>query len=108
MIAAARVRWIYAQLMALCAGLGQPCPQVVTPIEFLPRLVRLFPEQTAELNQITQAYLKVRYGMYPETQAEVTEVEACWGRVAGTLACEDLQAASKKGETVIPKNAPAW
>ncbi len=110
MIAAARVRWIYAQLMALCAGLGQPRPQAVTPIEFLPRLVRLFPEQTAELNQITQAYLKVRYGMYPETQAEVTEVEECWGRVrrVGHSLVKIYKQASEERRKIIPKNAPAW
>lgn len=81
MLAAARVRWVYAQLMALCSALGQPRPQAVTPVEFLPRLLQLFPEQAEDLHQITQAYLKVRYGMYPETQAEVTAVEQNWERV---------------------------
>lgn len=81
LIAAARVRWVYTQLMALCAGLGQPRPQAATPVEFLPRILRLFPAQTGELELITAAYLKVRYGMVPETQGEVDEIEAAWARV---------------------------
>jgi hypothetical protein len=52
-----------------------------TPLEFLPALRRLFPGSEMQLDTITQAYLRVRYGELPETQAEVDEVESAWGYV---------------------------
>lgn len=79
--AAARIRQIYAGLMDLTAELERPRPPAQTPLEFLPALRSLFPAQAGEVQEITAAYLKVRYGELPETRAEIEAVESAWKRV---------------------------
>lgn len=81
MLAAARIRRIYAHLMDLSAKLDQPRPSSKTPLEFLPNLEGIFPTLLIELETITNAYLRVRYGELPETHQEVAEVESAWKRV---------------------------
>ena len=49
-----------------------------TPLEFLPSLQGLFPDLMVELDTITEAYLRVRYGELPETASEVEYVERAW------------------------------
>jgi hypothetical protein len=83
LLAAARIRRVYAELMALCAGLGSPRKASATPLEFLPGAQAAIPGQDAALEQITQAYLKVRYGEYPESREEVDEVLGAWRQVKG-------------------------
>ena len=78
LLAAAQVRRIYAQLMDLCAKLGHARPAALTPLEFLPTLKQVFPEGEVQANLITRAYVKVRYGELPETDAEVKEVKQAW------------------------------
>jgi hypothetical protein len=78
MLAAARIRRVYSQLMDLGALLGKPRPPAFTPLEYLPRLDQLFPNHAVELRLMTGAYLKVRYGELPEYQEEVERVEAAW------------------------------
>lgn len=80
-LAAARIRHIYRQLMALSKKMGLERPASITPLEFLPSLVGLLPGEEAGLGEITGAYMKVRYGEYPETRQEVESVEAAWKRV---------------------------
>lgn len=100
LLAAARVRRVYAQLMALAAALGKPRPQAVTPVEFLPRLVEQFPRQKDGLDLITQAYLQVRYGMMPETLGEVQRVEAAWEQIKkeGQPRAAELKRSLKRAE----------
>jgi hypothetical protein len=80
-LAAARIRHIYRQLMALSKKMGLERPASITPLEFLPPLVGLLPGEESGLGEITGAYMKVRYGEYPETRQEVEAVEAAWRRV---------------------------
>lgn len=80
-LAAARIRRIYIQLMGLCGDLGKSRPDALTPLEFLPTLMDLFPGFERDLQTITQAYLRVRYGELPETKEEVDQVEAAWVQV---------------------------
>jgi hypothetical protein len=89
LLAAARIRRIYAELMDLSEALNAPRAEAQTPLEFLPTLMGLFPESEIELNTITQAYLRVRYGELPETRAEVMEVETAWDWIS-TLGKERL------------------
>jgi hypothetical protein len=77
-IAAARIRIIYARLLRLGAKLGEPRAPAVTPIEYLKSLERVFPASMDELELITSAYLRVRYGELPETRGQVEEVESAW------------------------------
>jgi hypothetical protein len=79
--AAARIRQVYADLMDLCATLGHPRDEADTPLEFLPQINQLFPQQLPEATLITQAYNYIRYGQLPETRQEVEEVEAAWKKI---------------------------
>lgn len=81
LLAAARIRRIYTQLMRLCDELQFPRLDAQTPLEFLSTLQGRFPDHVGELTHITQAYLRVRYGELPETRAQVSLVEAAWQAV---------------------------
>jgi hypothetical protein len=78
LLAAAQVRRIYAQLMDLCEKLGHARPAALTPLEFLPTLRQVFSEGEAQVSLITNAYLRVRYGELPETDAEVKDIRQAW------------------------------
>ncbi len=80
-LAAARIRRIYTQLMDLCEKMKNPRPASRTPREFLPVLESLFPGYSTELQIITDAYQRVRYGRYPETRQEVDVVEKAWQQI---------------------------
>lgn len=80
-LAAARIRRTYAQLMHLCRQLGIPRHPAVTPLEFLPVMLAAFPGCEQELEQITAAYQQVRYGEIPETGQAVQDVLSAWERV---------------------------
>jgi hypothetical protein len=82
MRAAARIRQIYAEILELCAMLGKPRPEALTPLEFEPKLDRIFPDYQQEVSTITQSYLRVRYGLLPETKGEVSDVEAAWKKIS--------------------------
>lgn len=77
-----RIRRIYAQLLQLCEQLGHPRKSGQTPIEFLPDMGELFAELTAELELITMAYNRVRYGEIPEQLEEIQVIEAAWARIS--------------------------
>jgi hypothetical protein len=81
MLRAARIRWVYRQMMALCADLGNPRPEAVTPLEFVTTLETLFPTAPRQLREITAAYLRVRYGELPESDDEVSGVMRAWEEV---------------------------
>ena len=80
-MAAARIRRIYGELMDLCKQLNSPRPESSTPFEFLPEMGKLFTGQTENLSLLTQAYVRVRYGQYPESQAEIEAVEGAWQHI---------------------------
>jgi hypothetical protein len=82
LLAAARIRRVYAHLMHLSERLEQPRPASRTPLEFLPNLEALFPGFQGELGTITEAYLRVRYGDFPEQSEDVEAVEDAWKRVS--------------------------
>jgi hypothetical protein len=81
LLAAARIRQIYRQLMRLTKKMGVERPPSRTPLEFLQDMARLFPGEENSLNLITQSYLKVRYGEYLESRNEVASVEIAWKRI---------------------------
>ncbi len=80
-LAAARVRQIYASLMELCNALNAPRPPGKTPFEFLPVMGELFSEFADDLALITQVYVQVRYGEYPESPQQLAEIETAWLRI---------------------------
>jgi hypothetical protein len=81
LLAAAAIRRIYAQTLRLAEDLGQRRRSSETPREFLPTLQALFPGHAGEVDAITMAYERVRYGELPEDPEEVAHVRSCWGAV---------------------------
>ena len=81
MLAAFRIRRIYGKLMNLSEDLGFPRHPSCTPREFLPVLEGHFPSLQTELALITDSYVRVRYGEFPETHEEVEDVETAWSRI---------------------------
>ncbi|MFN2264084.1 MAG: DUF4129 domain-containing protein [Anaerolineales bacterium] len=77
-LVAARIRRIYASMMDLATQLGEPRPLASTPLEFQPVMEHLLPEGKEDVGLITAAYLRVRYGEIPETEAEIKQVETAW------------------------------
>jgi hypothetical protein len=80
-MAAERIRNIYAQLLDLSESLGHSRPASITPLEFLPELEAQFPGRRDDLLLITLAYVDIRYGELPETQGQLEAVENAWQRV---------------------------
>ena len=78
---ALRVRVIYTNLMSLCEEFDCPRRRVQTPLEFLPTLRGLFPNHFDEIELITEAYNRVRYGELPEVSGDLQRVEEAWRRV---------------------------
>ena len=98
-LAAARIRRIYDQLMTLSTELGKPRQLAQTPLEFQPALAELFPTLGDDLEVITHAYLRIRYGELPETRQEVDQVETAWRRVhtAGNLLLQEKKRKNEPG-----------
>jgi hypothetical protein len=80
-LAAARIRRIYARMVVMAASLDHPRRSAQTPREYLPTLVALFPECEADIRRVTEAYNQVRYGELPETRWELEGVEEAWRRI---------------------------
>jgi hypothetical protein len=81
LLAAARIRRIYARMMRMWEDFGHPRQVAETPLEFLTTISKLHPELAAEMAYITRAYVLVRYGENPETGQEVARVEEAWRSV---------------------------
>ena len=78
---AARIRRVYRQLLELAYRLGEPRFKSLTPLEYLPELLRLFPEEGQGLSLITDWYNAIRYGEIPETTVEAEQAEEMWLRI---------------------------
>ncbi len=78
LLAAARIRRVYSFLMDLSKSLGKERHKAVTPIEFIETLDGLFPFHRKEVELISQAYVRVRYGEIDESPNEVVEVDRAW------------------------------
>jgi hypothetical protein len=102
MLAAARIRRIYAGLMELCETIGSPRPPAATPLEFLPVLRQVFPDHASGADLITDAYLKVRYGGVPESAEEVEQVETAWKAIRAHG--REMILAIKREEREKPRN----
>ena len=85
---AASIRRIYQQMLRAAAGRGFPRVESETPYEYLPTLARLWPENTADSQLITEAYVKIRYGQLPETRAELDAIKDAWQRLEETRPVE--------------------
>jgi hypothetical protein len=75
------VRQIYFELSALSSDLGRPRRIAQTPREYLPDLGTVFVNMESDLREITDAYIRVRYGELPEDEAELRGIEEAWSRL---------------------------
>lgn len=75
------VRRTYARLLNLAQAMGRGRHRWETPLEFERALGGLLPDMEAEVGEITDAYVKVRYGMFEQTEGMVDEVRSAWKRI---------------------------
>lgn len=76
------IRGIYLNLCGLAAARGFPRPAVFTPYEYLTLLYQAFPGAAREdLERITEAYVRMRYGELPSSWGELQAVRQAWQRL---------------------------
>ncbi|MBI3997964.1 MAG: DUF4129 domain-containing protein [Armatimonadetes bacterium] len=78
---AGAIRRIYRELLQVGAGLGAPRPAWATPREHGPRLQGALPGAVSEVEALTWAYERVRYGRWRPAPADVRDAEAALERV---------------------------
>jgi hypothetical protein len=100
--AAERVRQIYIEMMDICQKLGTQRPDAATPIEFMPKIMELFPKYDEEIEVITLAYNRIRYGQLPEKKSEIIVIENAWSRLEqeGRILIESKKKIKKPPEMV--------
>ncbi|MCA9933581.1 MAG: DUF4129 domain-containing protein [Ardenticatenaceae bacterium] len=79
--AAASIRHIYRQMCRAAAVSGYPRNQSQTPYEYRQLLGKVWPQHIAEVQLITEAFIKIRYGELPETTSELEAILQAWQRV---------------------------
>jgi len=75
---------IYQQMIALCGEFSTPRGDSETPYEYLSTLKTVWPDHSSECQLITHAYVKVRYGEFPETKEAFEAIKLAWKRVQET------------------------
>lgn len=80
------IRNIYLNMCQLAAGRGYPRPAVFTPYEYLSLLYRAFPgAERGDIEHITEAYVRMRYGEMPSTWGELQAIRQAWQRVRDSV-----------------------
>ncbi len=75
------IRRIYRELLALGAGMGVPRPPWATPREHAPGLRGVMPAFETEVDLLTAAYERVRYGRWIPAAVDVRGAEEALARV---------------------------
>jgi hypothetical protein len=86
------VRAIYTSLLHLMADAGLPRLPEQTPYEFISTAEKVLPDRRAELEAITEAYVRARYGEVDITAEELARLRDTWQRVKA-----DVEALPKIG-----------
>jgi hypothetical protein len=81
LFAALTIRRVYAQMARLAEKEGYPRAASETPYEYRSTLRDVFPHVTAEIDTITEAYVRVHYGEVPEDDAALQNVVAALDRL---------------------------
>ncbi len=81
LLAAVSVENIYANVSRMARQRGYPRRQSQPPDEYIAQLVEAFPGCGAELQRITNAYMKVEYGDVPAMEDELTQLREDFNRV---------------------------
>lgn len=79
--AAASIRRIYTSMCNMAGAAGYPRLEAETPYEYLRALKKAWPSSPADTQLITEAYVRVRYGEFPETQEEFDAIREAWKRL---------------------------
>jgi hypothetical protein len=83
--AAASVRRLYRQMCRTAQHNGFPRAEAQTPYEYLPVLDQVWPDSGDQVRIITNAYVRIRYGELPESQAELNEIKEAWEHLKKTI-----------------------
>ena len=78
---AVRIRWIYAALCSYGKVLGIPRKPASTPLEYRSQLYTVFSNFQTDIDEITAAYIAVRYGSIPEDPDEIKRLNQSWERL---------------------------
>lgn len=79
------IRRIYASLNALAAERGYPRGQSQTPYEYRAVLQRAWPEQSAEISFLTEAYVRAHYGSVQDAADTLRRAREAWEVIRRTL-----------------------
>ncbi len=79
------IRRIYASLNALAAERGYPRGQSQTPYEYRAVLQRAWPEQSAEISFLTEAYVRAHYGSVQDATDTLQRAREAWEVIRRTL-----------------------
>ena len=82
---------IYQQMIQISSEVGYPRDAAETPYEYLKTLIKLWPDHKKEVQLITRAYVKVRYGEFPETKEEFEAIKSAWEQVKKTAALQIIE-----------------
>jgi hypothetical protein len=77
----ASIRKTYASLARLAAASGYPRQDAETPYEYISALQRAFPASEAEIQLITNAYVRVHYGERSFSPEYVQQVRDAWLKI---------------------------
>jgi hypothetical protein len=91
--AASTIRRVYARLLDLAEKQGRSRVPSETPEEFLESLHSLFPDYREQSTVITEAYVLVRYGEFPEDLVQPGLVFSSWRAIR-----DGLRGRSPKGQ----------
>lgn len=82
---------IYQQMIQISSEVGYPRDAAETPYEYLKTLIQLWPDHKKEVQLITRAYVKVRYGEFPETKEEFEAIKSAWEQVKKTATLQIIE-----------------
>lgn len=75
------IREVYRELLRIGAGLGMPRRPSETPYEYQPRISARLPEDSQDIEALTEAYVRVRYTPEAPSFAEVDAAREALGRI---------------------------
>lgn len=86
LMAALTIRRIYARMGRLAGQRGYPRALAETPYEYRVTLQAAFPDLEPQVSLVTEAYVQVRYGELPETDADYQAVLDAWNTLKASPA----------------------
>jgi len=84
--AAASIRHIYSEMCRKAGDQGYPRAQSETPYEYMATLNQLWPQNHDDVNRITEAFVMIRYGEFPESKEDLDKITEAWNRLDAALA----------------------